>query len=89
VEYLVDVVGRATMARVEVRDYGPGIPPEEQETIWGRFQRAHNVMEVSGLGLGLYISQTIVDMHGGYVGVDSTLGQGSTFWFTIPTVPAE
>jgi PAS domain S-box-containing protein len=89
VEHLVDVMGCATMARVEVRDYGPGIPPEEQESIWGRFQRAHNVMEMSGLGLGLYISQTIVGMHGGHVGVESTLGNGSTFWFTIPTVPAE
>jgi PAS domain S-box-containing protein len=75
------------MARVEVRDHGPGIPPEEQEIIWGRFQRAHSVMEASGLGLGLYISRTIVDMHGWRVGVESVVGQGSTFWFTVPTVP--
>jgi PAS domain S-box-containing protein len=85
-EHMADVMG-CGMARVEVRDHGPGIPPEEQETIWGRFQRARSVMEVSGLGLGLYISQTIVDMHGGHVGVESIVGQGSTFWFTVPTIP--
>jgi signal transduction histidine kinase len=82
-----EVVGCGGMARVEVRDYGPGIPPEEQDAIWGRFQRAHSVMEVSGLGLGLYISRTIVDMHGGHTGVESVVGQGSTFWFSIPTAP--
>jgi signal transduction histidine kinase len=85
-EHTAGVVGHG-MARVEVRDHGPGIPLEEQETIWGRFQRAHSVMEVSGLGLGLYISQMIVGMHGGQVGVESTVGRGSTFWFTMPTVP--
>jgi PAS domain S-box-containing protein len=84
-EHLVDVV-ECGMARVEVRDHGPGIPSEDQETIWGRFQRARSVMEATGLGLGLYISQTIVDMHGGHVGVESTVGEGSTFWFTVPTV---
>jgi signal transduction histidine kinase len=43
-------------------------------------------MEVSGLGLGLYISRTIMDMHGGHTGVESIVGQGSTFWFSIPAV---
>jgi PAS domain S-box-containing protein len=72
------------VARVEVRDQGVGIAAEDQATIWNRFQRATSVHKASGLGLGLYIAQTVVDLHSGQVGVESTLGQGSTFWFTLP-----
>ncbi|GAC1380440.1 MAG: hypothetical protein NVS4B7_06760 [Ktedonobacteraceae bacterium] len=76
------------MARVSVRDQGPGIPLKEQERIWERFQQAEGV-EVQtgsgvGLGLGLYISRTIIERHTGYVGVESIPGEGSTFWFTLP-----
>ena len=76
------------VARVSVQDEGPGLPPSEQERIWERFHRVRGV-EVQtgsgiGLGLGLYISKTIITWHGGRVGVDSTPGQGSTFWFTLP-----
>ena len=76
------------VARVSVQDEGPGLPPVEQERIWERFHRVRGV-EVQtgsgiGLGLGLYISKTIITWHGGRVGVDSTPGQGSTFWFTLP-----
>jgi PAS domain S-box-containing protein len=78
------------IARVEVRDHGPGIPPEEQETIWARFQRARTVGEAAGgLGLGLYIARTIVELHGGQVGVESEVGKGSTFWFTLPLAGAQ
>ncbi|MFL5697961.1 MAG: GAF domain-containing protein [Ktedonobacteraceae bacterium] len=76
------------VARVSVQDEGPGLPPAEQERIWERFHRVRGV-EVQagsgiGLGLGLYISKTIITWHGGRVGVASTPGQGSTFWFTLP-----
>src|SRR5438874_1197552 len=76
------------VARVSVQDEGPGLPPSEQERIWERFHRVRGV-EVQtgsgiGLGLGLYISKTIITWHGGRVGVASTPGQGSTFWFTLP-----
>lgn len=78
----------ATMVRVAVRDMGPGLPPEEQQHIWECFYQSENVKVVSGsgvgLGLGLYISQTIIERHNGHVGVDSTPGKGSTFWFTLP-----
>jgi signal transduction histidine kinase/integral membrane sensor domain MASE1 len=75
--------------RVAVRDYGPGIAPEERMTIWDRFQRARSPNEGgSGLGLGLYIARTIIERHGGHVGVESTVGAGSTFWFTLPLAPA-
>lgn len=75
-------------ARLEVRDHGPGLPPEEHERIWERFYRAegiaHRYGSGVGLGLGLYICKTIVERHGGRVGLDSAPGAGSTFWFELP-----
>jgi len=76
--------------RVAVRDYGPGIAPEECMTIWDRFQRARSTSEGgSGLGLGLYIARTIIERHGGHVGVESAVGAGSTFWFSLPLAPSK
>jgi signal transduction histidine kinase len=76
--------------RVAVRDYGPGIAPEERMTIWDRFQRARSTSEGgSGLGLGLYIARTIIERHGGHVGVESAVGAGSTFWFSLPLAPSK
>jgi signal transduction histidine kinase/PAS domain-containing protein len=78
-------------ARVWVHDQGPGLPPEEQEGIWERFHRVKGIKVQSGsgvgLGLGLYISRTIIERHQGRVGVESSPGQGSTFWFTLPLAP--
>jgi PAS domain S-box-containing protein len=82
--------GGGTDVRVAVRDHGPGIAPEQRTTIWDRFQRAHSASEAGGgLGLGLYIARTIIERHGGHVGVESTVGQGATFWFTLPLAPVE
>lgn len=75
------------VARVSVRDHGPGIPPEEQARVWERGHRVPGIQASSagvGLGLGLHISREIVERHGGHVGVDSVVGEGSTFWFSIP-----
>lgn len=75
-------------ARVSVRDQGPGLPIEEQEKLWERFYRVPGIVVQSGsgvgLGLGLHICRTIVERHNGHVGVESTIGQGSTFWFELP-----
>jgi two-component system CheB/CheR fusion protein len=73
------------MAKVSVRDNGPGIPPEKLPYLFDRYYRADSSgMQYSGLGLGLYISAEIVKRHNGKIGVDSEIGIGSTFWFTLP-----
>src|SRR5215469_4558170 len=82
----VHLLVRDNRARVAVRDEGIGIPQEEQQRIWERFHRVpgaeHERQGGSGvgLGLGLYLCASIVERHGGQVGVESALGKGSTFW---------
>jgi len=80
------------VARVEVRDHGQGISAEEQQRIFERFHRVPGIEVMSGtgvgLGLGLYITRTVIEQHGGQLGVESAPGMGSTFWFTLPLVPA-
>ncbi len=80
--------GGNAVAHVLVHDAGPGLSPAEQPRVWERFARIKGVAVQSGsgvsLGLGLHISRAIIEAHGGQVGVKSTLGQGSTFYFTLP-----
>jgi PAS domain S-box-containing protein len=88
VEISLEVIEGGTMARVAVRDQGSGIAPEDLEHVWERFYRAHGTEKQydtgAGLGLGLYISRTIIERHSGQVGVESAKNKGSTFWFTLP-----
>jgi len=70
--------------RVEVSDNGIGIDPSDQRTIFQAFRRL-NHGDSPGTGLGLSISQRIVTRLGGEIGVDSQVGQGSRFWFALPT----
>lgn len=71
--------------RIGVRDQGIGIPEEEQKHLFERFFRGSaEGGNVKGLGLGLYVTQRIVDAHGGAVGVQSKPGHGSEFYFTLP-----
>jgi signal transduction histidine kinase len=71
---------------VAVRDTGPGIPESDQSRIFEEFQQADSSItrKKGGTGLGLAISKRIIDMHGGKIWVVSSVGQGSTFCFTLP-----
>jgi signal transduction histidine kinase len=70
----------------QVKDQGRGIPENKLETIFGRFQQvdASDSRQKGGTGLGLAICRSIVQQHGGRIWVESELGKGSTFYFTLP-----
>ena len=74
------------MVRVSVTDQGIGIAPEFVNRLFGRYERfeSNRTSQVVGTGLGLAISRQIVELHGGKIWVDSEVGSGSTFQFTIP-----
>lgn len=80
------------VARVEVRDAGPGIAPEALPHLFERFYRAPDVQVLHGsgvgLGVGLYISRKLIERHGGRIGVESVARKGTTFWFTLPLAAA-
>jgi len=65
-------------------DQGQGIAPDDLPLLFDRFYRSKRDRKVEGLGLGLYITRLLVEAHGGWIGVESVLGQGSTFRFVIP-----
>jgi signal transduction histidine kinase len=68
-----------------VTDTGCGIPLDEQQTVFERFYRGQSGEPKNhGAGLGLAITKSLVELHGGTIGVESTVGQGSRFWFTLP-----
>ena len=67
-----------------VRDNGPGIPPAECERIFEKFTRLRGKAKTSGLGVGLAFCRLAIHGHGGKIWVDSEIGKGTTFWFTLP-----
>jgi two-component system, OmpR family, sensor histidine kinase KdpD len=69
-----------------IADHGPGIDDLEQEVIFEKFYRGRNQrMIAQGTGMGLAIAKTIVELHGGKLGLTSQLGRGSVFFFSLPT----
>lgn len=76
-----------TEIKISISDTGPGISPDQMRKIFGRYAQINN-KDRQGLGLGLYISKMLVEAHGGKLSVKSTVGQGSTFEFTLPRYAA-
>lgn len=72
--------------RLEVRDSGIGIAPEHLAAVFERFEQVDmsQTRSTGGTGLGLAITRALVEAHGGTIGVESTYGSGSCFWFTLP-----
>lgn len=84
INVILDRKGNA--AKVSIQDEGPGISPEDQSRMFGEFQKLGNQPTggEKSTGLGLAIVKKIIEAHGGSVGIESQIGKGSTFSFTIP-----
>lgn len=80
---------RGDRLRISIQDNGLGISPEDQVHIFDRFYRVRRpeTDSIEGTGLGLAIVKSLVEAHGGEIGVESTLGEGSTFFVVLPLAP--
>jgi len=67
-----------------VTDTGVGISTEDLPHVFDRFYQADRARTRSGAGLGLTITKSLIEIMGGKIGAESTLGEGSSFWFTLP-----
>ena len=90
-EINISVSRKGRSVRVSVADHGPGIAQEDLEHIWERYYRSssNTVRTKEGSGLGLSIVKEILTLHKADFGVDSTLGEGSVFWFEVELVRTE
>jgi signal transduction histidine kinase len=73
--------------RYFVRDNGVGFDPKQAQALFHVFGRLHRTEEFEGTGIGLTIVKSVIERHGGRIWADSTPGLGSTFWFTLTSVP--
>lgn len=81
----IEALQTAVGIKLSVSDSGPGIVDDKQSVIFDRFEQATAAEQnAGGTGLGLAICKLIVEQHGGTIGVNSKVGQGSTFWFLLP-----
>jgi len=82
----IRVVAQAGEVVIAVTDYGKGIAAEDLPGLFERFYRVKGERKAEGVGLGLYITKMLVEAHGGRIWVESAVGKGSTFAFTLPMV---
>src|SRR5690606_24441753 len=85
-EVLVSCESSPKDVTVRVRDWGIGVSDAAQDRVFERFYRVEDASSapIQGFGLGLYIAAEIIKKHGGSIGVESNLGEGSVFYFTLP-----
>ncbi len=84
----LDTAGENGAVRFEVADTGEGIPPEYQIAVFDKFFRVPGTTS-GAAGLGLALCKEIIESQGGRIGLRSTPGRGSVFWFTLPRAPEE
>jgi PAS domain S-box-containing protein len=87
----VDVTGSSDSVVVSIKDSGLGIPPEDIPHLFQKFYRVDNMdrQEIGGTGLGLYLSRRLVEAMQGRIWVESTYGQGSTFFVELPRIESQ
>ncbi|HTZ21222.1 MAG TPA: ATP-binding protein [Opitutaceae bacterium] len=83
-EITLSIAREGDSAQLAVMDAGPGIPEEYHRKIFEKFGQIADEQQSKGTGLGLTFCKLAVEAHGGKIGVDSEVGRGSTFWFTLP-----
>ena len=81
---IISTVQYPMFARVDITDDGIGISEEESSRIFGRFYRSQQAADKPGVGIGLYLAREIISREGGYIRLDSELGQGATFSVFLP-----
>ncbi|GHC01198.1 sensor histidine kinase [Cerasicoccus arenae] len=86
-DIIIQTITRGDNVRFAVCDQGPGVPEEQLEQIFERYAQGEDSRRHGSAGLGLHISKEIIEEHGGQIGCESVLGQGSNFYFVLQSVP--
>ncbi len=88
-EVVLETLRDGDFLRIQVVDRGAGIPPGESAHIFELFGQGERGARAGGLGIGLHLVKRLTELHGGHVGVNSSVGQGSTFWLRLPLEAVE